>query len=139
MWFLTRLLFNQLTSLYCSCITTDNASANDVLVATVARCLLAWYNIPESPNLHVRCICHVVNLVVQSILHSIGEAENPDTTDYYALNKEHPVHVNVENDLEQLELDQEEFPKNTEPEIPDPISLEEEEKCEACKSPLSKV
>ena len=137
-------LFCQLISPYCSSITTNNVSVNEVLVATIAHCLLAWYGIPESPNLHVCCMCHIVNLVAQAILHSNSEADNPDITNYYTLNKENPVHIDIENDPEQIELDQEEFPDDNPEgagpgEAPDPISLEEEEKREACKSPLSKV
>lgn len=86
-------------------------------------------------------MCHVINLVVQAILHAIGEADNPDITDYYTLNKENPIHHDVENDPEQVEMDQEEFEETEDgaPEVPDPITLEEEEKLKASKSSLSKV
>jgi hypothetical protein len=90
-------------------ITTDNVSVNDVLIATVARILLAKYGIPESTNLHIRCICHVVNLVVQDILAALGEADAPDNIDYYSLNKEQPFHLDIDTDSDQVALDNEEF------------------------------
>lgn len=84
-------------------------------------------------------MCHIINLVVQAILHAIREADDPNITDYYTLNKGNPVHVDVENDSEQVELDQEQFGDTEENEAPDPITVEEEEKLKASKSLLSKV
>ena len=75
----------------------------------------------------------VLDLIIipsnQAILHSISEANNPDVTNYYTLNKENPVHIDIEDDPEQTELDQEEFPDDNPEgagpgEAPDPISLE---------------
>ena len=113
-----------------------------MLIATVARILLAKYGIPQSPNLHIRCTCHVVNLVVQAILAALGEVDDPDEIDYYSLNKEQPFHLDIDTDPDQVELDNEEFEdRAAEGEVVDweNISMEEEEKMKATKSPLSKV
>jgi hypothetical protein len=114
---------------------------NDVLITTVARTLLAKYRIPESPNLHVRCVCHVVNLVVQDILAALGEADSPDDIDYYSFHKEQPFHLDIDADPDQIELDHEEFEDDVEDKNTDSdnITLEDEEKSEATNSPLSKV
>ncbi|KAJ7572408.1 hypothetical protein C8J56DRAFT_709855, partial [Mycena floridula] len=81
-------------------ITTDNASINNVLIATVSRCLLAKYGIPMNDTIQIRCLCHVVNLVVQDILASLGEADDPDICDYHAINKDKPVHFDPDTDEE---------------------------------------
>jgi hypothetical protein len=121
-------------------ITTDNASVNDVLIATVARILLAKYGIPESTNLHIRCTCHVVNLVVQDILAALGEADDPDDIDYYSLNKEQPFHLDIDTDSDQVAMDNEEFDDDAdESDESESINMEEEEKLAATASPLSKV
>jgi len=72
-----------------------------VIIATVARILSAKYGIPELPNLHIRCFCHVVNLVVQAILTALGEADDPDNIDYCSLNKEQPFHLDINTDPDQ--------------------------------------
>jgi hypothetical protein len=130
-----------LPSLHCISLSTDNASVNDVIISTVAHILLAKYGIPQSPNLHIRCLCHVVNLVVQAILAALGAADNPDDIDYYTLNKEQPFHLDIDADPEQIELDQEEFQDEVEDEMTpeENITLEEEEKLKAMESPLSKA
>jgi hypothetical protein len=116
-------------------------SVNDVLIATVACILLAKYGIPESTNLHIRCTCHIVNLVVQDILAALGEADAPDNIDYYSLNKEQPFHLDIDTDSDQVALDNEEFEDEGEDDAPDlqNITMEEEEKLKAKASPLSKV
>jgi len=124
--------------MHCISITADNASVNNVLISTVSRILLAKYGIPPSPNLHIRCVCHVVNLVVQAILAELGEADDPDDIDYYTLNKEQPLHLDIDADPDQIELDCEEFKDEDEHEDEN-IVLEEEEKLKATESPLSKV
>lgn len=132
-----------LTHFHASTVTTDNASVNDTLVAVAARVLLAKYGIPASPqNMHVRCMCHVVNLVVQAILHALSEAEDPDLTDYFDVDaKESPVHSDPTRDDDQREMDDEEFDDETEKQAGnvEKIEIEDEEKVQACKGPVSKV
>jgi len=113
---------------------------NDVLIATVSRILLARYGVPESPNHHIRCLCHVVNLVVQDILAALGEADDPDEYDYFLLNKDQPFHLDIDTDPDQLALDGEEFQEQVEDESePENVVMEDEEKLEATRSSLSKV
>jgi hypothetical protein len=112
-----------------------------VLIATVARILLAKYGIPESTTLQIRCTCHIVKLVVQDILAALGEADDPDDVDYYSLNKEQPIHLDIDTDSDQVALDNEEFEDEVEDGAADSenITMEEEEKLTATASPLSKV
>jgi len=121
-------------------ITCDNASVNDVLIATVAYILLTKYGIPESTYLHIRCTCHIVNLVIQDILAALGEADDPDGINYYSLHKEQPFHLNIDTNSDQVVMDNEEFEDDMEEsDEPENISMEEEEKLKATLSPLSKV
>ena len=76
--------------------------------------------------------------MVQAILASLGEAEDPDEVDYYTLNKEQPFHLDIDTDPDQLKLDEEEFPEDFDEEMEN-IVLEEEEKVKATESPLAKV
>jgi hypothetical protein len=114
-----------------------------MLIATVAHILLAnlKYGIPESTILQICCTCHVVNLVVQDILAALGEADDPDDINYYSLNKEQPIHLDINTDSDQVALDNEEFEDEVEDEAADSenITMEEEEKLTATASPLSKV
>ena len=108
---------------------------------TVAQILLAKYRIPQSPNLHIRCICHVVNLVVQAILATLGKADDPDKVDYFTLNKEQPLHLNINVDPDHVGLDNEEFQDEEDDKaVPEEnLTLDDEEKLKATESPLSKV
>ena len=113
---------------------------NDVIVSTVSRHLLNKYRIPESPNQQIRCLCHVINLVVQSILANLGEAEDPKDNDHFLLNKAQPFHLDIDNDPDQVALDREEFNDDiVEGDIEENITIEDEEKKSAAQSPLSKV
>jgi hypothetical protein len=76
--------------------------------------------------------------VVQAILAALGEADNPDKVDYYTLNKEQPLHLDIDANPDQIELDSEEFQDEVE-DNEENIILEEEEKVKATESPLSKV
>ena len=75
----------------------DNASTNDVLARTLARLLLKRYNITFAPqNAQIRCLAHVVNLVVQKIFSELLGVSDPALDDYYELWKHLPVHFDVE-------------------------------------------
>lgn len=128
-----------LRSVYFSALTTDNASVNDVLVKTTGRFILTRYGIPWTPDMHIRCIAHVVNLVVQAFLAAIDEADDPDEVDYYKLNKGNPIHYNVEEDEEQIALEAEVVdPTLNIPPTKD-FELEDEERNICAESPLKWV
>ncbi|KAF7372567.1 hypothetical protein MVEN_00119300 [Mycena venus] len=60
-------------------------------------------------NSRIRCLAHVVNLVVQKILAALGDTVDPDTTDDYLPNKDVPFHYDPDNDPVLQELEQEVF------------------------------
>jgi hypothetical protein len=85
-------------------------------------------------------VCHVVNLVVQAILASLGEADDPNEVDYYTLNKEQQLHLNIDANPDQVELDSEQFQDVKDEMASDEnIALEDDKRLKATKSPLSKV
>ena len=46
-------------------ITVDNASSNDVTVKEISKKLSNWgTNIMDGDHLHVRCMAHILNLIV---------------------------------------------------------------------------
>ncbi|KAI1782569.1 hypothetical protein LXA43DRAFT_905418 [Ganoderma leucocontextum] len=84
----------------------DNASTNDVLARTLGVLLLKRYGLHFTPeNGQIRCLAHVVNLVVQKILHELFEADDPALQDYYELfNKHLPIHYDLDADEENQQL-----------------------------------
>ncbi|KAJ7691056.1 hypothetical protein B0H14DRAFT_2251304, partial [Mycena olivaceomarginata] len=69
----------------------DNARTNDVLIRALSD--RQGFNIQWAPeNSQIRCIAHVVNLVVQKILATLDEAHDPKEQDYYIPNKDLPFH-----------------------------------------------
>ncbi|KAJ7582416.1 hypothetical protein C8J56DRAFT_791591 [Mycena floridula] len=119
-------------------ITTDNASVNDVLIETVSSLLQQKYQIPESPKtLQMRCIGHVVNLASQDIMAAIGCGETMEQCDYHTFNKSQPLHLDIDTDQDQLNLEEEAFDEILEDE--EEITPEEAEKVAALKTPIAKV
>ena len=57
--------------------------------------------------MHIRCIAHVINLVVQAFLFAIDEGDDPDVEDWYELNKDAPIHYDISKDQDQQALDNE--------------------------------
>lgn len=54
-------------------VTVDNASSNDVAVLELSKKLDMWgTNLMEGKHLHVRCMAHILNLIVQDGLKEIG-------------------------------------------------------------------
>ena len=56
------------------------------------------YSVPFHPNnSHIRCLAHVVNLVVQKMLSVAKDVDDPELQDYYeCLNKQFPVHYDLD-------------------------------------------
>ena len=79
--------------------------------------------------------------MVQAILATLGEANNPDGVNYFTLNKEQPLHLNINADPDQVGLNCEQFQDEVENEAgpEESIMLEDEEKLKVTESPLSKI
>jgi hypothetical protein len=91
-------------------VVLDNASPNDVLLRALARLLQEKFDLQFVPaNSQIRCLAHVVNLVVQKILAALGNVVDPDVTDDYLPNKDVPFHYNPDNDPALDELEREVF------------------------------
>ncbi|KAK7007345.1 hypothetical protein R3P38DRAFT_3597666 [Favolaschia claudopus] len=89
-------------------VVMDNVSANDCLMVALARILREKFKIHFVPdNSQIRCLAHVVNLVVQKILATFKEAADPKDDDYHDQNKDLPIHYDPEEDPEQLNLENE--------------------------------
>lgn len=88
----------------------DNASTNTVLAETLSGLLMDRYGIHFSPeNGQIRCLAHVVNLVVQRILSALIDSDDPDENDWYLLHKVVPFHYDVEEDEELRALEEDEM------------------------------
>ncbi|KAJ7649685.1 hypothetical protein FB45DRAFT_1049884 [Roridomyces roridus] len=97
--------------------TFDSASPNDVLIAVLPRILADKFNIQFAPeNSQIRCLAHVVNLVVQKILSTLNEADDPDVIDYYLPNKELPFYYDPDDDPDLKQMENEAPPTTTDSE-----------------------
>jgi hypothetical protein len=74
--------------------------------------------------------------MVEAILATLGKADN-----YFTLNKEQPLHLDINLDPDQVGLDNKEFQDKKDDEVvpEENITLEDEEKLKVTESPLSKV
>lgn len=87
----------------------DNASACDTLAETLGKLLFDKYGIHfHSENNRIRCLAHIVNLVVQAILKALDEADSSDEVDYFLLHKDLPIHYDEDEDEELKEMESEE-------------------------------
>lgn len=84
----------------------DNASVCDVIARSAGVMLLKKYGVKfHEENARIRCMAHVVNLIVQSLLAALDEANDPDLDDYYIPNKHLPFHYDPEDDEEVAEME----------------------------------
>jgi hypothetical protein len=89
--------------------------------------------------MHIRCIAHVVNLVVQALLHKLDETDNPDEEDYFTSTKDTPLHYDVEKDEDQINLEKEAFDEDRMELEEDEMVLDDEEMSLMQKSALKRV
>ena len=110
-------------------------SVNDVIIETAARCLLARYRIVYTPDMQVRCIAHVLNLIVQAFLYGMDEALNPDDIDYYEDHKDGPIHYDIDKDEEQLAIENKDLSQDemANPDI-ERVPLSVDKECEMVNS-----
>jgi hypothetical protein len=59
--------------------------------------------------MHIRCFAHVINLIVQAFLAGMDEAEDPDTFDWFEVNKGAAVLYDPASDEDQLAMEAEEL------------------------------
>ena len=86
----------------------DNASACDALARYLVLLLNERYKINLTvENNRVRCLAHIVNLVVQEILSHMNEVDSPSIVDLFLLSKHLPHHYNVDEDEEVLDMEAE--------------------------------
>jgi hypothetical protein len=95
--------------LYFLALCMDNASVCDVLARSAGVLLLQKYGLQFHPqNARIRCMAHVVNLIVQAILAELNEANDPEQDDYYIPNKHIPFHYDPDDDEEVQQMENEE-------------------------------
>jgi hypothetical protein len=86
----------------------DNASICDVLARVAGVMLLQKYGLNfHAQNARIRCMAHVVNLIVQALLAALNEADDPEKDDYYIPNKHLPFHYDPDDDDEVQEMEAE--------------------------------
>jgi hypothetical protein len=86
----------------------DNASVCDVLARAAGVMLLQKYGLNfHAQNARIRCMAHVVNLIVQALLAALNEADDPEKDDYYIPNKHLPFHYDLDDDDEVQEMEAE--------------------------------
>lgn len=116
----TALIANIFALIHFLALTMDNVSSNDVLARTLGQ-LLTKYDVEFDPvNGQIRCMPHVINLVVQKILSVLCDAQvssdsvaDPDVEDYHPTTKRYPVHYDPSEDADLAALEEEYDHKNT--------------------------
>ena len=89
-------------------IVMDNASSCDVVARVLGILLMERYGLPfHEDNARIRCLAHVVNIVVQTILKQLDEAEDPDILDWFDANKHLPIHYDADEDEDVREMEAE--------------------------------
>lgn len=84
-----------------SALTMDNASVCDAMARYVAKFLKQKYDIEfKCDNGRIHCFAHALNLTVQAFLSGLGDAEDPEEVDHFALHK-HEARYLTEADLEE--------------------------------------
>ena len=95
-------------TIYFIAIVMDNAANCDTLAQYLGLLLWDKYKIHFHPeNNRIRCLAHVVNLVVQAILKELDEAEAAELHDYYLDNKDAPLHYDEDEDEDLMAMEAE--------------------------------
>lgn len=88
----------------------DNALSCDILARVFGTLLMEHYNLQfHSDNVCIRCLAHIVNIVVQTMLRELDKAEDPDILDWFDLTKNQPVDYDPNKDKAVVEMEEEEF------------------------------
>lgn len=119
----------------------DNAPSMDVLARILGILLSERYGLSfHSDNARIRCLAHIINIVVQTILKYLDEADDPNLVDYYETMKNLPVHYNPDEDEELKEMEQEKYDETESSEVgEDEVSAEELPEDAEALSPVKKV
>jgi hypothetical protein len=88
--------------LYILALVMDNALPNNVLAHTLVDLLKQRYGLElDVDHLQGRCIAHIINLVVQALLHGMDDAfDDPDVLDYFTLDPDAPLNYTADDDPE---------------------------------------
>ena len=105
--------------------------------------MLQRYGVPFHPeNGQIRCLAHVVNLIVQRILKELLEVnEDPDDNDYFLLNKQLPIHYDpdYDEDLTAMEGQDAALADNENSEAELESDIEDAPDMEGVRTPVQKV
>ncbi|KZW00764.1 hypothetical protein EXIGLDRAFT_603806 [Exidia glandulosa HHB12029] len=75
------------------------------MAKTAAELILKKYGIHlHVDNSRIRCMPHVVNIVVQKILSTLNEADDPDVIGYFKTDGDGPIHYDPATDPEQQKM-----------------------------------
>lgn len=91
-----------------------------MLIRALSRLLREKFDIQFAPdNSQIRCLAHVVNLILQKLLAALEEAIDPSLEDDYLLNKDLPFHYDptLDDDLNELEREVFADPSDDDPSI----------------------
>jgi len=58
-------------------LTTDSAPVNDVIVGTAVRSVHDEDGVPYTPDMHIHCIDHIINIVAQAFLAGLDLGMTP--------------------------------------------------------------
>jgi hypothetical protein len=118
----------------------DNALPNDVCAQSVVDQLMERYKMELNvQHLQGRCVGHIINLVVQSLLHSMDKAfDDPDVLDYFTIDPDAPLHYSADDDPELQRMEGPEAAAADAEAVEMEMEMEDDDDL-PCGSPLHKV
>lgn len=82
----------------------------DVLACVLGTLLMERYGLSfHSDNARIRCLAHIVNIVVQTLLKELDKADDPTTNDNFESMKKMPVHYSPDDDEDLQEMETEDL------------------------------